>query len=58
MKVKDMNKDQRPREHALQDGIEALNNRELVAILLRSGSKTRSALSLIHILFKVLVHHI
>ena len=44
MKVKDMNKEQRPREHALQDGIEALNNRELVAILLRSGSKTRSAL--------------
>ena len=29
MKVKDMNKEQRPREHALQDGIEHLTTGSL-----------------------------
>lgn len=46
MKVKDLSLSERPREHALQDGIEALTNRELIAILLRSGTRKRSALEI------------
>lgn len=44
MKVKELNMAERPREHALQDGIDALSNRELIAMLLRSGTRKRSAL--------------
>ncbi len=46
MKVKEMNKQERPREKALNDGVHSLSNRELIAILLRSGTKDRSALDL------------
>ena len=41
MKVKEMNKQERPREKALNNGVECLSNRELIAILLRSGTRDR-----------------
>lgn len=44
MKVKEMNVAERPREHAMASGIESLSNRELIAMLLRSGTKKKSAL--------------
>ncbi len=37
---------ERPREKAIQYGVSTLSNRELLAILLRSGSKQQSALEL------------
>lgn len=46
MKVKEMNKQERPREKALSNGVHSLANRELIAILLRSGTKDKSALEL------------
>lgn len=46
MKVKQMNKMERPREKAVMEGITSLSNRELLAILLRSGSKDCSVLEL------------
>jgi len=46
MKVKEMNKQERPREKAINEGIACLSNRELLAILLRSGSKEKSVLEL------------
>ena len=46
MKVKEMNKQERPREKALNNGVECLSNRELIAILLRSGTREKSALEL------------
>ena len=44
MKIKALNKEERPREKALTYGIESLNNRELLALLLRTGYKGCSAL--------------
>ena len=44
MKVKDLNVDERPREKAKQFGIQTLSNRELLALLLRSGTKKKSVL--------------
>lgn len=52
MKVKDLNLAERPREHALQDGIDALSNRELIAMLLRSGTRQSSALEVADDLLK------
>ena len=46
MKVKELNKEERPREKALQHGIAALSNRELLALVLRSGTRSMSALEL------------
>ena len=46
MKVKEMNKLERPREKAVKEGMERLSNRELVAILLRSGTRDKSVLEL------------
>ena len=46
MKVKELNKEERPREKALQHGIAALSNRELLALVLRSGTRSLSALEL------------
>ena len=43
MKVKELNKEERPREKALQHGIAALSNRELLALVLRSGTRSMSA---------------
>ena len=46
MKVKELNKEERPGEKALQHGIAALSNRELLALVLRSGTRSMSALEL------------
>ena len=46
MKVKELNKEERPREKTLQHGIAALSNRELLALVLRSGTRSMSALEL------------
>lgn len=46
MKIKQMNKQERPRERAYKEGIHKLSNRELIAIILRSGNKQYSALEL------------
>ncbi|WP_404450479.1 DNA repair protein RadC [Sutcliffiella horikoshii] len=44
--IKDYPEDQRPRERMLQDGPKSLSNHELLAILLRTGSKEESVLQL------------
>ena len=44
MKIEALSKEERPREKALTYGIESLNNRELLALLLRTGYKGCSAL--------------
>lgn len=46
MKIKDVNLEDRPREKLQRFGVKALSNRELIALLLRSGTKTHSALDL------------
>lgn len=42
MKIKDMPLANRPRERLLEYGVENLSNEELLAIILKTGSKTRS----------------
>ena len=42
--VKQLNEKERPREKALLNGIKSLSNRELIALLLRSGTREKSAL--------------
>ncbi|WP_339149855.1 MULTISPECIES: DNA repair protein RadC [unclassified Sutcliffiella] len=44
--IKDYPEDQRPRERMIQDGPKSLSNHELLAILLRTGSKDESVLQL------------
>jgi DNA repair protein RadC len=44
--IKDYPEDQRPRERLVQDGPKSLSNHELLAILLRTGSKEESVLQL------------
>ncbi|MEF9920071.1 MAG: DNA repair protein RadC [Erysipelotrichaceae bacterium] len=46
VKVKELNKDERPREKALLNGIESLSNRDLLAIIIRSGTQGSSAMQL------------
>lgn len=46
MKVKELSLQERPREKALQYGVEHLSNRELIALILRSGTKRYNALEL------------
>ncbi len=46
MKIKDISKDNRPREKLLNNGVELLSNEELLAILLGSGVKGKSAIEL------------
>ena len=48
MKVKEMEVEQRPREKALRNGLESLNDLELVALILQSGNKNRGSLTLAH----------
>lgn len=42
MKIKDMPLSNRPRERLLESGVESLSNEELLAIILKTGSKKRS----------------
>lgn len=44
--IKDWNADERPREKMLQKGVAALSDAELLAILIVSGTKNRTALDL------------
>lgn len=46
MKIKDMGKEERPREKMIEKGPEALSKGELIAILLRTGTREDSALDL------------
>lgn len=46
MLIKDVHPDERPRERMLSEGARSLSNRELVAIILRTGSREESVLSL------------
>ena len=44
VRIKDLPSDERPRERLMQLGAEALSNRELLAVLLRTGTRCHSAL--------------
>ena len=44
--IKDVPKYERPREKMLSNGVESLSNRELLAIILKSGTKGKSAIEL------------
>lgn len=46
MKIQEIEPQLRPREKALRHGIAALSDRELLAVLLQSGTKGKSALEL------------
>lgn len=46
MKISDIPFNERPREKAINDGIDKLNNIELLAIIIRSGTKNKSAIEL------------
>ena len=46
MKIKGMPSEERPREKMIRQGKESLSNGELLAILLKSGSREKSALEL------------
>ena len=46
LKVKEMPSEERPREKALSLGIDALSNRELIAVILKTGCKDCSVLEL------------
>ena len=52
IKIKELPSKERPREKALTYGIDSLNNRELLAILLRTGYKASSALDVADELLK------
>ncbi|WP_417899430.1 DNA repair protein RadC [Bacillus haimaensis] len=44
--IRDFPEDERPRERLMQDGPQSLSNHELLAIMLRTGSKDESVLQL------------
>lgn len=46
VRIKDLPVDQRPREKLLKDGAEILSDVELLAILIGSGTKDKSAIDL------------
>lgn len=46
MLIRDYPKEERPRERFLQDGPQSLSNQELLALLLRTGSRDESVLQL------------
>ncbi|MGE6375574.1 RadC family protein [Peribacillus muralis] len=46
MLIRDYPKEERPRERFLQDGPQSLSNQELLALLLRTGTKEESVLQL------------
>ena len=51
-KIKYSVKDEFPREKMLKDGVESLSNAELIAVLLRTGSKNKSVMELADELLK------
>lgn len=50
--LRDVPSEERPRERMLQYGAQALSNAELLAILLRTGTRNESAVTLAHRLLK------
>lgn len=46
MLIKEVPSNERPEERALTQGVEVLNNQELIALILRTGSKNKSVLDL------------
>ncbi len=52
IKILDMQKDERPRERLLKNGASALSDSELLAIILRTGSKHENVISLSHRILK------
>lgn len=46
MKLKEISKDLRPRERLIRDGVESLTDYELLALILRTGTKERNVLDL------------
>lgn len=52
IKIKDIPKNERPRERLISLGVESLNNEELLSILLKTGSKDLSAKDLANKLLK------
>jgi len=46
--IKDLPEEERPRERLTRYGASVLSNAELLAILLRTGTKEESAISLAH----------
>ncbi len=48
MKIKSMPQDDRPREKMLSKGVAALSDSELLAVLIRTGGKEKSAVELAH----------
>ena len=54
MKIKDLSKDERPRERLKKYGPDVLSNSELLAIILGQGSKKENVLTLAN---KILMNH-
>ena len=52
--IRDVNIEDRPRERLLRQGAESLSNQELLAILLRTGTKEESVLVLANRVLNVL----
>ena len=52
MKIKDIPNIDRPREKALKYGFDKISNSELLAILLRTGTKGKSAIDLAYEILK------
>ena len=46
MKIKDLYNDEKPREKLLEKGADALSVAELLAILLRSGTRKKNAIEI------------
>lgn len=51
--IKEMNDDERPRERFKKYGVEALSNTELLSILMRCGTKSKSVMELSNDLLKL-----
>ena len=52
IRIKDMNKDDMPREKMISKGVKYLSNSERLAILIRTGSKKYNALDLSYLIIK------
>ena len=52
IRIKDMNKDEMPREKMMSKGVKYLSNSELLAILIRTGNKKYNALELSSMIIK------
>ena len=42
-KIKEIPKEERPREKVLQEGVDRLSNEELISIILKTGTSNKSA---------------